>query len=57
MPIQKGDVNITYANIGKAKKLLNWEPLIKIERGILLFIEWYKNNNISNKNNSSKNSE
>ena len=39
---QEGDVPITYADISKAKRLLNWKPKIKIEEGIKLFVNWYK---------------
>ena len=39
---QEGDVPITYADISKAKRLLNWKPEIKIEEGIKLFVDWYK---------------
>lgn len=38
-----GDVPITYADVTKAKKLLGYEPKIKIEEGIKKFVEWYKN--------------
>ena len=41
--VQKGDVPITYADISKARKLLNYNPKIKIEEGIKLFVRWYKN--------------
>ncbi|MCP3682789.1 MAG: SDR family NAD(P)-dependent oxidoreductase [bacterium] len=41
--MQMGDVNKTYANISKAKKLLGYEPTVKIEEGIKKFVEWYKN--------------
>lgn len=43
VPIKRGDVPITYADISKARKLLNYNPKIKIERGINLFVDWYKN--------------
>jgi len=39
---QPGDVPITYADITKAKKLLNYEPKVKIEEGIEKFVEWYR---------------
>ncbi|MFH1457228.1 MAG: GDP-mannose 4,6-dehydratase, partial [Patescibacteria group bacterium] len=42
MSMQPGDVKRTYADISKAKKLLNWEPNIKIEEGLKEFIKWYK---------------
>jgi UDP-glucuronate 4-epimerase len=43
LPMQKGDVPITYADISKARKLLNYDPKIKVQEGIKLFVEWYKN--------------
>jgi len=43
LPMQKGDVPITYADISKAKRLLNYKPKIKIEEGIKLFVGWFKN--------------
>ena len=43
MPIQPGEVFVTYADTRKAKKLLKWQPKIKIEDGIKKFTEWYKN--------------
>jgi len=39
---QPGDVRITYSDIRKAKKLLDWEPKVKIEEGMKKFAEWYK---------------
>jgi len=42
LPEQLGDVPITYADITKAKKLLNYKPKVKIEEGIRRFIGWYK---------------
>lgn len=43
--LQPGDVPITYANIDKAVKLLNYHPTTKIEAGIKKFVEWYKEQN------------
>lgn len=43
-PLQPGDVNKTYADISKAKKLLNWEPKVSIEEGMKKFIEWFVDN-------------
>lgn len=40
-PMQPGDVPITYADISKAKKLLNYDPKTKIEEGIPKFVEWF----------------
>ena len=41
-PAQPGDVPITYANIGRARSLLGYSPGIKIEQGIPLFVEWFR---------------
>jgi UDP-glucuronate 4-epimerase len=42
MEPQPGDVSITYADISKAKRLLNYQPRVKMEEGIKRFVEWYK---------------
>ena len=42
LPIPQGDVNLTYADISKAKKLLNYSPKVSIEEGLKKTIEWYK---------------
>lgn len=42
-PMQPGDVPITFADISKARKLLNYNPATKIEQGIPKFVEWFKN--------------
>lgn len=39
---QPGDVSITYADISKAERMLDYRPKIKIEEGIRRFVEWYK---------------
>lgn len=41
-PAQPGDVPITYADISKARRLLNYQPETPIEVGIKNFVEWYK---------------
>jgi nucleoside-diphosphate-sugar epimerase len=43
---QPGDVNMTYADISKAKRLLGYQPKIGIEEGLKNFIEWFKNNRL-----------
>jgi UDP-glucuronate 4-epimerase len=43
-PIQPGDVPITCADIARARKHLSYNPRIKIEDGIPLFVEWFKEN-------------
>ena len=41
--IQKGDVIESYSDISKSSKMLGYKPLTSINKGIPLFIEWYKN--------------
>lgn len=41
LPLQPGDVPKTFADIEKTKQILGWEPQVKIEEGIHLFVEWY----------------
>jgi UDP-glucuronate 4-epimerase len=41
MPEQPGDVPITYADISKAKSLLNYQPTISLQEGINQFYNWY----------------
>lgn len=40
-PSEPGDVPITYADISKAKKILNYNPRFPIEDGIKEFAEWF----------------
>lgn len=40
--LQDGDVNLTFANIEKAQKLLGYNPAVKLEDGIARFVEWYR---------------
>jgi len=39
---QPGDVRITYADIGKARRILGYSPAVDIEAGIADFVAWYK---------------
>ncbi|HDQ44727.1 MAG TPA: NAD-dependent epimerase/dehydratase family protein [bacterium] len=39
---QPGDVNITYADISLAKRVLDYRPSVSIEEGISLYTEWYR---------------
>lgn len=41
MGMQPGDVKSTWANIDKARKLLGYEPKVRIKEGISNFIDWY----------------
>lgn len=42
LPEQPGDPSVTFADISKSKRILNYNPKIKIAEGIKNFIEWYK---------------
>jgi len=40
-PEQAGDVKQTWAEIDKARKLLNYEPAYSLTAGLAKFVEWY----------------
>ncbi len=42
LPMQKGDVPVTYADISKAKEMLGFNPKISLEEGVERFVKWYK---------------
>jgi len=42
-PLQPGDVKQTYADIDKARKLLNYDPQTEMKDGLLKFYEWFSN--------------
>lgn len=44
LPMQPGDVQITYADVAKAKKLIGYNPCTSFEDGIKKFVSWYKEN-------------
>jgi len=41
LPMQAGDVMESFADIDKAKTMLNYKPQTNIDEGIKFFIEWY----------------
>lgn len=43
-PMPKGDVPVTYADISKARKMLDYNPRISIEEGIQKFVKWFREN-------------
>lgn len=43
LPMQKGDVNRTWADISSLKDDFNYEPETTIAKGVEKFINWYKN--------------
>ena len=42
LPMQAGDVSITYADISKAKEKLGYHPTTDIETGVANYVNWYK---------------
>lgn len=45
LPIQPGDVPITWADISKAKRLLGYDPQTPIEKGLAEFVSWFRRTN------------
>jgi UDP-glucuronate 4-epimerase len=43
-PLQPGDVPLTHADISKAQARLGYQPQVKVEKGIPLFIDWFRKN-------------
>jgi nucleoside-diphosphate-sugar epimerase len=43
-PQHSADMSITWADISKAKRLLDWQPKITIEEGIYNAVKWYMDN-------------
>jgi UDP-glucuronate 4-epimerase len=42
LPMQPGDVRCTYADIGKARRVLGYDPRVSIDDGIPRFVRWYQ---------------
>jgi UDP-glucuronate 4-epimerase len=43
LPMQPGDVTITYADISKSKEILGYNPLTQFDYGISKFVKWFLN--------------
>jgi UDP-glucuronate 4-epimerase len=41
-PLQPGDVPQTFADVSKARTLLNYQPKTQIEEGLRRFVEWFR---------------
>ena len=41
MPIQPGDVTMTFADIKESKKDFDYNPKTSLEQGIKKFVNWY----------------
>ncbi|MBE0596727.1 MAG: GDP-mannose 4,6-dehydratase [Desulfuromonadales bacterium] len=44
LPMQPGDVDCTFADIAKARRLLGYDPQVAIEEGIPRFVDWFQEN-------------
>lgn len=52
--MQPGDVMQTYADISKSKRLLKYDPQTSFEKGIEVFVRWFKEKLTPNKLESAK---
>ncbi len=43
-PAHRADVRATWADIDKAKRLLDWSPQVSLEEGLRRCVEWYRAN-------------
>jgi UDP-glucuronate 4-epimerase len=41
-PMSDADVAFTYADISKARRLLDYDPRVSVQEGVRRFYEWYK---------------
>ena len=44
LPLHKTNLKSSWADIAKAKRLLDWEPLLSLEEGIRKTVEWHQAN-------------
>ena len=42
LPLQAGDVPITYADIAKAREMLDYAPKFSMDEGVRRFVAWYR---------------
>jgi UDP-glucuronate 4-epimerase len=45
-PSNKASVEVTYADISKAKKMLNWQPTTSIEDGVTKLVDWLRDHRL-----------
>ena len=44
LPMQEGEVPVTYADISKSRELLGYDPKVSIEEGLRRFCSWVLDN-------------
>lgn len=49
LPMQAGDVDITYADISKAQNLLGYCPKTEMKDGLREFVKWYRQTHVKEK--------
>jgi UDP-glucuronate 4-epimerase len=42
LPLQPGDVKVTYADVSKVAKRLDYQPKTQLEDGLKKFVEWFR---------------
>lgn len=45
-PSHGASVEVTYADVSKAKKLLDWEPTVSLEEGVTRLVAWFRANRL-----------
>ena len=48
-PMPDTDIAYTYADISKARRLLNYEPRVSVQEGVACFWQWYERAVLSNR--------
>lgn len=43
LPMQQGDVSVTYADTTELEKIIGYKPKVSLEEGVKRFAEWYRN--------------
>ena len=49
MPMQKGDVKRTFADVSNLEKAISYKPSTKMRDGVKLFVDWYVEYKSANK--------
>jgi UDP-glucuronate 4-epimerase len=49
LPMQAGDVRVTYADTSLLESLTGYKPKIKLKEGLKMFSDWYLNHGVINK--------
>jgi len=47
LPAQPGDVERTWADVRRARAELSWEPMVDLNRGLGLFLEWFRDHGVN----------